>query len=745
MSFLTLESLPALDKATYKKTIAKDKKRISKAKGVLVMDDYKFSNGKEIAVVFTKKAKEAKEKFKTAKEKGHPTAKMARGTCELVKEADGSLSLKMNFLEGGLAPAAVQTASAGIFQALGVTPKITNIPMPEPVESDVEEPDDEEDEREETPVQEQQPKKSASVQGEKSTHQQLVEQARLIGDFVKTALAPLAEKVKTRQPVSLAEYEQLNEQTQLIRAWVGVFNGADSKVKTAIGAGNAAAIKESYVKVSQVRMAAFKLCPEAQAQLQQQQQQNNNEQTPQNQQTDSNNQQTPQNEQQTPKEQDANNNEPVSDNSQPPQEQQVTANNNAAPQKNITGSVGSGGFNRKEDVMTVQELLNKAGYSLTVDGGCGTKTVTAIMDFQRNKLGTTRPDGRIDPGGKTWQALVKGAAPTPQPNPQTPAGTGISASVGYGGKNSKADVLIIQQLLQKAGYTLAVDGVCGKGTIGIIRDFQQNKMKNKTVNGIVNPNGETWKALQAGKVDDVIDLRDKDAGKYDYTRIASDLFVKGNADDHEIDETDVQQGQIGDCYFMSAIAAVAKTNPEAIKKLIKAKSDGSYDVTLYAKGNKLALEPTIVNVKPDFVTDKNGNLIYAGQGDKELWVMLLEKAYAKLNGGYDDVGEGGFIEAGLEALTGQDKQVYMMYKYSEDEISKFVQDAIAAKKPITAASEGSGEKEFTTEAGNVIYQGHAYSIESLTSGKLFLRNPWGYDHATLTLKEFKKYFNHFVI
>lgn len=72
----------------------------------------------------------------------------------------------------------------------------------------------------------------------------------------------------------------------------------------------------------------------------------------------------------------------------------------------ISGSVGQPpSANRFADVVLVQQLLNAADAGLKEDGDAGPATVLAIRDYQRNFL--TRPDGRVDPGGRTWQHLVE--------------------------------------------------------------------------------------------------------------------------------------------------------------------------------------------------------------------------------------------------------------------------------------------------------------------------------------------------
>jgi peptidoglycan hydrolase-like protein with peptidoglycan-binding domain len=78
----------------------------------------------------------------------------------------------------------------------------------------------------------------------------------------------------------------------------------------------------------------------------------------------------------------------------------------------ITGSVGQGGQNRRQDVIQIQQLLNKNLHKLTplrplsVDGLAGPKTVGAIIEYQRRVVGLSRPDGRVDPHGKTLASFI---------------------------------------------------------------------------------------------------------------------------------------------------------------------------------------------------------------------------------------------------------------------------------------------------------------------------------------------------
>lgn len=74
---------------------------------------------------------------------------------------------------------------------------------------------------------------------------------------------------------------------------------------------------------------------------------------------------------------------------------------------NLGQAVGQGGANQRDDVLRVQTLLNENGCEprLDVDGSCGPRTVGAIRWFQERALDMRNPDGRVDPGGRTWVAL----------------------------------------------------------------------------------------------------------------------------------------------------------------------------------------------------------------------------------------------------------------------------------------------------------------------------------------------------
>jgi hypothetical protein len=96
----------------------------------------------------------------------------------------------------------------------------------------------------------------------------------------------------------------------------------------------------------------------------------------------------------------------------------------------IAQSVGQGGDNKPADVKLVQTGLNGiAGLlgtaPLPVDGVCTPAMVDMIKTFQFRLVGVVKPDGRIDPGGKSWKKLATLAvAATPASVPSS-----VSAAV----------------------------------------------------------------------------------------------------------------------------------------------------------------------------------------------------------------------------------------------------------------------------------------------------------------------------
>jgi len=88
---------------------------------------------------------------------------------------------------------------------------------------------------------------------------------------------------------------------------------------------------------------------------------------------------------------------------------------------------------------------------------------------------------------------------------------------------------------------------------------------------------------------------------------------------------DVFQGGGGDCYFLSALAALAEANPGFIRNTVMDLSDGTYVVRFFRQNG----EKTYVRVTAELWVDNSGAPTYARLGRQGcIWAPIIEKAFA---------------------------------------------------------------------------------------------------------------------
>lgn len=219
-----------------------------------------------------------------------------------------------------------------------------------------------------------------------------------------------------------------------------------------------------------------------------------------------------------------------------------------------------------------------------------------------------------------------------------------------------------------------------------------------------------------------------------YRQIAGQLFVNGAA------YTDIHQGSLGDCYFVSSLGEAALKNQAAITSMFVANGDGTYSVRFYHNG--VAEYVTVDSFLP---TTAGGALMYADRGaaynnsNNELWTALAEKAYVQINemgwlrSGLAGSGqntysaiEGGYIYAALGQITGQSTTAFA-YTTGATSFTTFV-TAYNAGKMIGFASK-------STPASTQVVGNHAYAVVgyNATNQTITLFNPWGIEYGLVTM------------
>jgi len=256
-----------------------------------------------------------------------------------------------------------------------------------------------------------------------------------------------------------------------------------------------------------------------------------------------------------------------------------------------------------------------------------------------------------------------------------------------------------------------------------------------------------WKGMSPAEIDTHVVWKKADSI---FPRKVS-LFSGG------VEPRDIGQGQLGDCWLLSAIACLAEF-PGAVQNCFVTKEYsllGKYQVKIFDRPKNKWTTITIDDLFP--CDRKTGNPVYARPNGDELWVLILEKAFAKYCGDYESL-SGGHCLWGLEALTGDYVWRYstkdagttwqrmdMVHldrpnnrraiglqateeKHTKDDLFKILRKYDKRDAVLSAGTLGNDDKKKSSQG---LVQGHAYSILRLKKSgdfrMILLRNPWGGD------------------
>ncbi len=238
-----------------------------------------------------------------------------------------------------------------------------------------------------------------------------------------------------------------------------------------------------------------------------------------------------------------------------------------------------------------------------------------------------------------------------------------------------------------------------------------------------------------------------------YEQVEGEPVVDGVSPD------DISQGQIGDCWYIASLMAVAQANPSVIEGAIQDNGNGTYTVRLYKDGS-----PVYVTVTSDQVVegDQSQPSFARSTDSRELWPSIMEKALAAYEGSYGAI-EGGWTRDGMSVLTGN-KSSEMGGDYTAADMREKLDSGHAIGLGSKAKPDDSIRPEeypdplyrpgATDSRGNKLpdrlHYNHAYYVQSVDLGDpndpsddtVTIVNPWGvgYDPITLPFEDFKANF-----
>jgi len=227
-----------------------------------------------------------------------------------------------------------------------------------------------------------------------------------------------------------------------------------------------------------------------------------------------------------------------------------------------------------------------------------------------------------------------------------------------------------------------------------------------------------WKNIKWSRINEI--------KKFDHY----DVFYEGATVD------DIKQGGIGDCYFLSAIGSLCKLRGFIESHFYLDKEDQHiYGINFFINGR---WERVLVDdYFPCIYDERNifGELYFSCSFQNELWVSLIEKAWAKINGSYANIDYGGYSYEAFDTLTEACSEHIKIEDKGKNKIWKILENSMDRNYLMTVASKSFGfldTLKYVMLMG--IEEGHAYTVikvKEIEPNKgekirlVQLRNPYG--------------------
>ena len=225
---------------------------------------------------------------------------------------------------------------------------------------------------------------------------------------------------------------------------------------------------------------------------------------------------------------------------------------------------------------------------------------------------------------------------------------------------------------------------------------------------VIDSDVEGWEKLKWARAEEILNTQNYQ------------VFYEGTSAD------DIIQGSIGDCYFLSAIGSLCKF-PKLINRLFYTKEktkEHEYGIYIFING---IWELVLIDDYFPYTGSYFKKFAFGSSRGNELWLSLLEKAWAKINGCYAKIGCGGTPNEVFDVLTEAYSEYYVVSSNNKDELWKKMLDSKKKGYVMTAGTSADVHNLPIEEKG--LSPGHAYTVMDLheINGEkvMRLRNPWG--------------------
>ena len=225
---------------------------------------------------------------------------------------------------------------------------------------------------------------------------------------------------------------------------------------------------------------------------------------------------------------------------------------------------------------------------------------------------------------------------------------------------------------------------------------------------VIDSDVEGWEKLKWARAEEIFNTQNYQ------------VFVEGTSAD------DIIQGSIGDCYFLSAIGSLCRF-PKLINRLFYTKgktNEHEYGIYIFING---LWELVLIDDYFPYSGSYFKQFAFGSSRGNELWLSLLEKAWAKINGCYAKIGCGGTPNEVFDVLTEAYSEYYVVSANNKDALWNKMLDSKSKGYVMTAGTSADVHNLPIEEKG--LSPGHAYTVMDLLeiNGEkvMRLRNPWG--------------------
>lgn len=217
-------------------------------------------------------------------------------------------------------------------------------------------------------------------------------------------------------------------------------------------------------------------------------------------------------------------------------------------------------------------------------------------------------------------------------------------------------------------------------------------------------------------------------------------------------QSDLNQGYLGDCWFLAALGSVTSTHPDFVAEHVTENANGTFTVKLY-RDDGTPVEVTVTSDLPTIGTTADPRLVFARSPERmatgELWLAVYEKAFAQYKGSYGAI-EGGHGDWAMPVITGNPAERQAPSDFTLEEVATHIGEGdVMTLGTTNDKTLWWGDDDHRIAEGRIV-SNHEYVVQSVdldaTPPTITVLNPWGSRSSaqhivTVTESEFHQYFD----